>query len=129
MSEEAPSISLLIKSISRHLASPYKAGVYISIPDLVSIARSLDLPVVVRDTREWMVEELLKIAFDYGKLGDIVDKLVELIKIKASTLQELLNMYPQARPLYKEYFDNIAKTIEKLDELKRVYIKYYAGSS
>jgi len=126
LSSEAPSLTLMVKSIARHLASPYRAGVYISIPDLVVVARSLDLPIVVRDTREWMVEELFKAAIDYNRVEELVDKLVELIRSKDSSLGKLLEQYPSAESLYREYRDNARKTIEKLEELKRVYITYYA---
>ena len=95
MGEEAPSLTLLIKSISRHLSTPYKTGVYISIPDLVAVARSVGIPVVIRDTGEWMVEELLK-------------------------------LYPLAKPLYTDLIENTRSTLEKLEELKRVYVKYYS---
>jgi hypothetical protein len=124
--EEAPSLILLIKSISKHLSTPYKTGVYISIPDLVAVARSVGIPVVIRDTREWMVEELLKIAVDYGKLVDVVDKLKELIEDKRSQLEELLKLYPLAKPLYTDLIENTRSTLEKLEELKRVYVKYYS---
>ncbi len=125
MGEEAPSLTLLIKSISRHLSTPYKTGVYISIPDLITVARSLDIPVVIRDTREWMIEELFKIAVDYGKLGDLVDKLKEIIEDKILQIQELLKQYPLARPLYSDLIENSRKTIERLEELKRIYMKYH----
>ncbi len=124
--EEAPSLTLLIKSVSKHLSTPYKTGVYISIPDLITVARSLDLPVVVRDTREWMVEELFKVAVDYGRLEELVDRLVELIKGKRAQIQELLDQYPLSKPLYTELADNTKKTIEKLEELKKIYVKYYS---
>lgn len=123
--EEAPSLTLLMKSVSRHLSTPYKTGVYISIPDLIKVARNLDLPVVVKDTREWMVEELFKIALDYGKLGELIDSLVELLNNKSSQIQELINQYPLAKPLYTDIVENTRKTIEKLKELKKIYIKYY----
>jgi hypothetical protein len=126
LGEEAPSLTLLIKSVSKHLSTPYKTGVYISIPDLVAVARSVDIPVVIRDTREWMVEELLKIAVDYGKLVDVVDKLKELIEDKRSQLEELLKLYPLAKPLYTDLIENTRSTLEKLEELKRVYVKYYS---
>ena len=126
MGEEAPSLTLLIKSVSKHLSTPYKTGVYISIPDLVAVARSVDIPVVIRDTREWMVEELLKIAVDHGKLVDVVDKLKELIEDKRSQLEELLKLYPLAKPLYTDLIENTRSTLEKLEELKRVYVKYYS---
>ena len=126
MGEEAPSLTLLIKSVSKHLSTPYKTGVYISIPDLVAVARGVDIPVVIRDTREWMVEELLKIAVDYGKLVDVVDKLKELIEDKRSQLEELLKLYPLAKPLYTDLIENTRSTLEKLEELKRVYVKYYS---
>jgi hypothetical protein len=93
--EEAPSLILLIKSVSKHLPTPYKTGVYISIPDLVAVARSVDIPVIIRDTREWMVEELLK-------------------------------LYPLAKPLYTDLIENTRSTLEKLEGLKRVYVKYYS---
>lgn len=125
MSEEAPSLTLMVKSVARHLSNPYKTGVYISIPDLVLVARSLDLPIVVRDTREWMIEELMKIAIDYGKLKELVDSLEMLIRGKRRDLEKLLEQYPLAKPLYEEYFDNINKTLEKLEELKKIYVKYY----
>jgi hypothetical protein len=126
LGEEAPSLTLLIKSVSKHLSTPYKTGVYISIPDLVAVARSVGIPVVIRDTREWMVEELLKIAVDYGKLVDVVDKLKELIEDKRSQLEELLKLYPLAKPLYTDLIENTRSTLEKLEELKRVYVKYYS---
>ncbi len=126
MGEEAPSLTLLIKSVSKHLSTPYKTGVYISILDLVAVARSVGIPVVIRDTREWMVEELLKIAVDYGKLVDVVDKLKELIEDKRSQLEELLKLYPLAKPLYTDLIENTRSTLEKLEELKRVYVKYYS---
>jgi hypothetical protein len=126
LGEEAPSLTLLIRSISKHLSTPYKTGVYISIPDLIAVARSLDLPVVVRDTREWMVEELFKTSVDYGKLGMLVDRFKELIEDKRSQIEELLKQYPLAKPLYIDLLENTRKTIEKLEELKRIYTKYYS---
>jgi predicted transcriptional regulator len=73
-----------------------------------------------------MVEELLKIAVDYGKLVDVVDKLKELIEDKRSQLEELLKLYPLAKPLYTDLIENTRSTLEKLEELKRVYVKYYS---
>jgi len=117
----------MVKSIARHLESPCRAGVYISIPDLVAVARSLDLPIVVKDTREWMIEELFKTALlTINKVEELVDKLIELIRSKDSSLGKLLEQYPLAESFYREYRDNARKTIEKLEELKRIYVTYYA---
>jgi hypothetical protein len=82
--------------------------------------------VVVRDTREWMVEELFKTSVDYGKLGMLVDRFKELIEDKRSQIEELLKQYPLAKPLYIDLLENTRKTIEKLGELKRIYTKYYS---
>lgn len=72
----ARSVHVAIKRVARRLARPARAGVYISIPDMVRVAGEIDVPLPVRQDREWVAEELLKAALDYGKLEEVCDALI-----------------------------------------------------
>lgn len=126
--EEAPSLTILIKSIARTMATPYKTGVYISIVDLIEIAKKTQLPVTIKESREWVLEELLKTAVDYDKMENVIEELKTMIESKINEFKKLLENYPQAANLYTEYFENANRALDKLRELKEIYIKYYKRS-
>lgn len=111
------SLHLAIRKVARRLARPAKAGVYVSIPDLVGIAGRLDVPLPVRQDREWVAEELLKAAHDYGKLRDACREIIELIRKRVTEVEELIKAYPRAGSLLSEALKAAKETIREVEEL------------
>ncbi len=114
----ARSVHVAIKRVARRLARPARAGVYISIPDMVRVAGEIDVPLPVRQDREWVAEELLKAALDYGKLREACDALISLVKERIAEAEELARTYAGAEDLLKPYIQAAHETIEELERLK-----------
>ncbi|MDM7275848.1 MAG: hypothetical protein P3X22_007045 [Thermoprotei archaeon] len=93
--EEAPSLTILIKSIARTMATPYKTGVYISIVDLIEIAKKTQLPVTIKESREWVLEELLKTAVDYDKMENVIEELKTMIESKINEFKNSSKTIPK----------------------------------
>lgn len=114
----ARSVHVAIKRVARRLARPARAGVYISIPDMVRVAGEIDVPLPVRQDREWVAEELLKAALDYGKLEEVCDALISLIRERIAEAEELARTYAGAGDLLRPYIQTARETIEELERLK-----------
>lgn len=113
----AGSLHVVIRRVARRLARPARAGVYISIPDMVRIAKAIDVPLPVRQDREWVVEELLKAALDYGRLGEACQAFIDLIRERMFEAEALVKTYGAAE-LLEPYQRAASKTIEELERLR-----------
>ncbi len=120
--QERATLVTLLKSLAKRLAIPAKAGVYISVPDLRVIASKLDLPLTVREDRRWVIEELLKTAYDYEKLDVLCDELKRLILNRLEKLESIAAMYPASMKLLDDPRRSAEETIERIERLKKEYL-------
>jgi hypothetical protein len=114
----------MVKAVTRTLTSPAKTGTLITIPDLRRIASRLDLPITIRNDRAWILEELMRIAIDYGKLPELVEELKTLIRVRAERLEELALEYPASRKLVEEHIESSRRALALLEDLKEVYYRF-----
>lgn len=117
----AGSLHVTIRRVARRLARPAKAGVYISIPDLVKIAGAIDVPLPVRQDREWVAEELLKAALDYGRLDAACQALINLIRERIAEVEALAKTYTGAAELLESYLEAANETVEELEKLREKF--------
>ncbi len=125
-SNHTPSPLTLIKMAARTLSKPYKTGTLISIPDLMDIARRNNIPIPLRGTREEIIEELLKVAYDYGVLENVCKDIIELVDKRYRKLSVLVKGLPEAYELYNWVEKGVKNTrrilgliLESLEESKK----------
>ncbi len=125
--EHRPTLITLIKMAARTLATPAKVGTLITIPDLVEVARRNNIPIAVRGTREWIIEELLKTAYDYGVLDKVCGDLIELVERRYRKLTELTRDLPDSGELYRWVRDGLSNVKRILGTLVDAYRELQAG--
>lgn len=127
--EEGGSVVAAIRRAARRLSRPARAGVYVSIPDMVKIAGAAGIPLAVRQDREWVAEELLKSALDYGKLDEVVQALIDLLRERIREARELAEEY-DAVELVEPYWNAVEETVGELERLRELAkLRYGSGGA
>ncbi len=128
MESERPSLTMVIKNLARILATPYRAGTFITLVDVRNIAVKLDIPVAVKEDRRRVIEEFLLAAVDYGKLSEALAMMKELVESRRARLEGLADEYPGSRSLVEEYIEASVNAVRAIEEAEEVYRRFYAGS-
>jgi hypothetical protein len=108
---------------ARVLATPAKTGTLITIPDLAEVARRTGIPLATRGTREWIIEEMLRTAYDYGVLDRVCEELMKLIERRASRLKSLVG-----DDEFSELFDWVTRGVEEAQRVLRLLADVYRES-
>ena len=127
MSEERPSLTMVLKNLARILATPYRAGTFVTITDVRNIALKLDIPVAVKEDRRRVIEEFLLAAVDYGRLPEALAMLRGVVESRKARLEGLVEEYPGSRGLVEEYIEASVNAIRAIEEAEEVYRRFYAG--
>jgi hypothetical protein len=104
------------EDIVKRILNSYKVGFFIPRKAISLIGFSLNLPILYSN-RDIMLRNLLRASYYDGKLKDALQYIKNYAITFKSVYEELLNDYPELKPLLEEHLAKISMFVNDIEKV------------